>query len=41
MKKTYEQLKLELYLFPDEDVIKTSGDGYEEDPWGDGIFGGE
>lgn len=40
MKKNYEQLKLELYWFPNEDVLTLSGDGYEEDPWGEGVFGG-
>ena len=40
MEKQYEQLKLEIVFFYDEDIITASGDGYEEDPWGDGIFGG-
>ena len=40
MEKTYEQLKLEIYYFSNDDVITASGDGYEDDPWAEGIFGG-
>ena len=40
MRKQYEQLSLEILFFCDEDVLTLSGDGYEEDPWGEGIFGG-
>ena len=40
MGKQYEQLSLEILFFCDEDVLTLSGDGYEEDPWGEGIFGG-
>ena len=40
MEKQYEQLKLEILFFCDVDVLTASGDGYEEDPWGDGTFGG-
>ena len=39
MAKQYEQLELEI-LFYSTDVITASGDGYEEDPWGDGSLGG-
>ena len=40
MEKNYEQLRVEICLFPSEDVIKTSGDGFIDDPWDDG-FGGD
>ena len=40
MGKQYEQLELEILFFCDEDVITASGDGYEEDPWGEGVLGG-
>ena len=40
MEKQYEQLKLEILFFCVEDVLTASGDGYEEDPWGEGMFGG-
>ena len=40
MGKQYEQLRLEIVFFCDEDALTLSGDGYEEDPWGEGIFGG-
>lgn len=33
MNKPYEQLKLEIYLFPTDDIVATSGDNYEDDPW--------
>ena len=33
MEKNYEQLKLEIYFFSNDDVITASGDNYEEDPW--------
>ena len=39
MGKQYEQIELEI-LFYTTDVISTSGDGYVEDPWGEGNFGG-
>ena len=40
MEKQYEQLKLEILFFCDEDVLTLSGDGYEDDPWVEGFFGG-
>lgn len=39
MKNPYEQPNLTISLFSSEDVIRTSGDGYEKDPWDEG-FGG-
>lgn len=39
MGKKYEQLELEI-IYCSTDVITASGDGYEEDPWVEGIFGG-
>ena len=40
MVKKYVKPDIRIYLGLDKDVILTSGDGYEDDPWADG-FGGE
>ena len=32
--KRYESLELELVLL-EEDIVTTSGDNYEDDPWGE------
>ena len=40
MSKQYEDLKLKICFGYEQDVITASGDGYEEDPWGEGMFGG-